>query len=96
MRRPTDRGEVADRKEHHHFTHYAFTFRWQVVDQQTAHEQGGTTAPESVFPPPFLRFSVILMASSGGDLASDARSSTRFPMSASRRMEASNVAAVRR
>ena len=34
----------------------AITFLSRLVDQRTAHEQGGTTAPESVSPPPFLRF----------------------------------------
>ena len=32
------------------------TFLSRLVDQRTAHEQRGTTAPESVFPPPSLRF----------------------------------------
>src|SRR5687767_13078147 len=34
----------------------AMTSVSRLVAQRTAREQGGTTAPESVFPPPFLRF----------------------------------------
>jgi hypothetical protein len=34
----------------------AITFLSRLIDQRTAHEQRGTTAPESVFPPLFLRF----------------------------------------
>jgi hypothetical protein len=34
----------------------AITFFSQLVDQQTAHQQGGTTAPGSVFPLLFFAF----------------------------------------
>ena len=58
----------------------AITFLSRLVDQRTAHEQGGTTAPESVFPPPFLRFRDSDGIQRRRILRSDARSSARFPI----------------
>jgi hypothetical protein len=48
----------------------AITFLSRLVDQRTAHKQGGTTAPESVFPPPFLRFRLFWQSPGERDLAS--------------------------
>jgi hypothetical protein len=48
----------------------AITFLSRLVEQRTAHEQGGTTAPESVFPPPFLRFRLSWQPPEAQDLAS--------------------------
>ena len=46
----------------------AITFLSRLVDQRTAHEQGGTTAPESVFP--LLFFAFVDSAASRGARAS--------------------------
>jgi hypothetical protein len=52
----------------------AITFLSRLVDQGTAHEEGGTTAPESVFPPPFLRFGLFWQPPGAQNLASRDRS----------------------
>ncbi len=74
QRRPIDSAEVAARKEHRHFAIDAITFLSWLVDRRTDTSKGGTTPPESVVPPCFLRFRGFLPISRGETWASNAGS----------------------